>query len=127
MLAFLGARGTVACVSIEGCSAGSAIAWNATSRKSRCAMIWLPLTNTSDAQAILGAVWFPLAVRRGLMQRIVAQNVKESQGERVDDVRTSSDEAWGVFLREFKRWCASDDARTLLTKTPQRVILPGPW
>jgi len=45
----------------------------------------------------------------------------KSKGEQVDDVRTSSDEAWGVFLREFTHWCASDDARALLVKTSQRT------
>ena len=28
--------------------------------------------------------------------------------ELVDAVRTASDEVWSVFLREFKRWCASE-------------------
>jgi len=43
----------------------------------------------------------------------------------VDDVRTASEEVWGVFLREFTRWCASEDARTLLGKAPQRVSVSG--
>ena len=36
-----------------------------------------------------------------------ADGAKE-KGEPVDAVRTASDEAWSVFLREFKLWCASD-------------------
>ena len=39
-------------------------------------------------------------------------------GERVDDVRTASEEGWGMFLREFKRWCASEEARSMVVKTP---------
>jgi len=44
----------------------------------------------------------------------------------VDDVRTTSEEAWGVFLREFKRWCGSDnDARALLVKALQKASVLG--
>ncbi len=31
----------------------------------------------------------------------------------------------GVFLREFTRWCASEDARALLGKAPQRASVSG--
>jgi len=41
-------------------------------------------------------------------------------GERVDDVRTASEETWGVFLREFKRWCTSDEIRELVKHLPTR-------
>ena len=34
--------------------------------------------------------------------------------ESVDGVRTASDEAWGVFLREFKRWCTSEEVQELV-------------
>ena len=30
-------------------------------------------------------------------------------GESIDAVRTPSEEAWSVFLREFKRWCVSKE------------------
>ena len=43
------------------------------------------------------------------MQRIITQSVHESQGERVDVIRTAPEEAWSVFLREFTRWCASEE------------------
>ena len=40
----------------------------------------------------------------------------------MDDVRTPSEEAWGVFLREFKRWCASEEARALLSKPCRQIM-----
>jgi len=39
-------------------------------------------------------------------------------GESVYAVRTASDEAWGVFLREFKRWCASEEICELVKHLP---------
>lgn len=46
--------------------------------------------------------------------QLVAERVGERNwGESVDSVRTPSDEAWSVFLREFKLWCASKEARLL--------------
>ena len=39
-------------------------------------------------------------------------------GERVDAVRTSADQAWGVFLHEFKRWCASEEVHELVKQLP---------
>jgi len=54
------------------------------------------------------------------MQQIITQSVKESQGESVDDVRTPPDQAWSVFLREFTRWCASDDVGKLMKHLPTR-------
>ncbi len=42
----------------------------------------------------------------------------ENWGESVDAVRTASDEVWGVFLREFKRWCASNDVGELVKHLP---------
>ncbi len=53
-----------------------------------------------------------------------ALQMKE-RGERVDDVRTASEQAWGVFLRAFTRWCASEEARALLVKNQQRVMVSG--
>lgn len=41
-------------------------------------------------------------------------SVRVERGERVDAVRMPSDEAWTVFLREFKLWCASKEAQHLL-------------
>ncbi len=52
------------------------------------------------------------------MQRIVTQQVKESKGERVDAVRISPEAAWGVFLLDIKRWCASADFHELVKQLP---------
>ncbi len=38
--------------------------------------------------------------------------------ESVDDVRTAAEEVWGVFLREFKAWYGSEEARSMLVKVP---------
>ncbi len=61
--------------------------------------------------------------KTGLRQ--VAVTPWKSWGERVDVIRTASEEAWGVFLREFTRWCVSDNARALLGKAPQRARVLG--
>jgi hypothetical protein len=51
---------------------------------------------------------------------LIAYDVKRRWGEPAYDVRTASEEAWGVFLREFKHWCASKEvheiARPLLAR-----------
>ena len=39
---------------------------------------------------------------------------EENWGERVYDVRTTSNEVWDVFLREFKRWGASEEGHELV-------------
>ena len=44
--------------------------------------------------------------------------MQKEWGERVYGVRTSSDEAWSVFLREFKRWCASEEVHELVKQLP---------
>jgi len=48
------------------------------------------------------------------MQCMVTQPVNENQGERVDVIRTASEEDWGVFLRKFKR-CVSPGKSTVET------------
>jgi len=42
----------------------------------------------------------------------------------VYSVRTASEEVWSVFLREFKRWYASEEARVLLVKTLSADYVP---
>jgi len=38
----------------------------------------------------------------------------------VDVIRTAPDEIWGVFLREFRRWCASEELCELVKYLPAR-------
>ena len=65
-----------------------------------------------------GSTWATRRItptRRAISARRVAPAVLGNQpgmkwGESVDVVRTASEEAWSVFLREFKRWCASEEA-----------------
>ena len=42
----------------------------------------------------------------------------------MDDVRTASEETWGVFLREFKRWCASEEVHALVKLRPINILEP---
>jgi hypothetical protein len=41
-------------------------------------------------------------------------------GESEYAVRTAFEEAWRTFLRDFKLWCASEEARLLTTQLPMR-------
>lgn len=48
--------------------------------------------------------------------------LKKKWGERVDDVRTASEEGWSIFLRNFKRWCISEEVRELVKHLPVRPL-----
>jgi len=78
----------------------------------------------SPARHLLEPGWanvvlkYLIALRRGvhiLLRKIL--------GESVNDVRTASEEAWGVFLRAFTRWCASEEGHELVKHLPARSSL----
>ncbi len=40
----------------------------------------------------------------------------------MDDVRTTSEEIWGIFLHEFARWCGSEEVHKLIKLRPIDVL-----
>ncbi len=63
--------------------------------------------------------------RRASSARRAAQaadgaHLRLKTGERVDVVRTASEEAWSVFLQEFTRWCVSAEVCELVKHLPTR-------
>lgn len=79
------------------------------------------------------AIRLVIPTRRATSARRVAPAALGNQpgmiwGESVDAVRTASEEAWAVFLRDFKRWCISEEAKLLLLNVPQpakRATIPS--